>query len=123
VDVVASELRQRVLDVSRVFGNAVDLAVDRITELGILRFQQQVDVLAQVAAAPLKALLAETFLDEPVELKHRQAQREVSIRWFYRADPKLENLLAAGEVRLRLKEEHAVREVFDVGVVAIVQSA
>src|SRR5260370_41907933 len=53
----------------------------------------------------------------------RGAEREMAILRFDRTDPYLKNLLTAAEIRIGLKLKHSAWEVFDVSVVAVVQTA
>src|SRR5215813_11550057 len=40
-----------------------------------------------------------------------------------RPDPDLEDLLLASQVRLRLEPEHSLREILDVGIIAVFEAA
>src|SRR2546423_8384384 len=103
--------------------DAVVATVERVTELRVLRGGQDVDVLEQKIARRFKRFLRHSVSHQLVIFVERGAQREMSIHRLDGSNPDLENLLLASKVRVWLKLKHAAREIFYVGVVAVVQTA
>ena len=101
----------------------VHLLVDGVAEGAALRRGQERGVLAEKGARRLEVGLQHAVPEERVELVAGDAQGEVRLLGRDGPDPDLEQLRAARQVRRGLRPEHAVGEVLEVGVVAVVHAA
>src|SRR5262249_47412294 len=77
----------------------------------------------QILAGDLKFLPRKAVADKLVEFIKGGPESEVAVLRFDRTNPDLKDLLRAREVGIGLELEHAARKIFDVGVVAVVQSS
>src|SRR5207244_4292174 len=86
-------------------------------------FGQHINVFRQELTGRFKVILRQPVLRKLVQFIKRRSQREQPVLRLDRANPNLEDLLLAIEVRIRMKLEHPSREVLNVSVVAVVQSS
>src|SRR5215213_5118438 len=123
VHVGERELREPFAHEGGVLGRAVVAAVERVAEPRVLRRRQDVRVLRKEVSNGLEVRLLHPLAHELVVLVERGAQYEVRVLRLDGPNPDLEYLRRAPEVRVGRELEHAAREVFDVGVVAVVKPA
>src|SRR2546423_1461179 len=98
IDVFCGQFCERIAYVSAVIRDSVVQTVDRVAEFSLLGLDEQVHVLGQEGARPLKNLRGESVADQLVEFIDREAQREVRRRRWHWPDPDLEDLLVSSQV-------------------------
>src|SRR2546422_2089924 len=112
----STEVITKVLDM-------IKAAVESVAKPGILRLQKDVDILGKKIARRFEAFAGESLSHEFVILVKCGAQCKVAVLRFDWPNPDLKDLLATGEVRFRLQEEHPARKIFDIRVIAIIEAA
>ncbi len=121
VHVAHRQFRQALGHVLHKPARAVVIAVDRITQLPTLGVGQEARILGQEVSRCLESRRVNPLFHEPLQLVDRHPGRKMGILVSpQRPQPDLKNLLFTAQVSIRLELKHAAREVFDIGIVAIV---
>src|SRR5688572_8348498 len=122
VNVSQRQFRKLLTHVRRKILNLVVATVQRVTKLGVLRGGQDVDEFHQELARRFKIVRGHSIPHQLVIFVKCCTQSEVTVLRLDRANPDLENLLLAAQVRIGLELKHATWKIFYVGVVAVIQS-
>src|SRR5688572_15477147 len=97
--------------------------VQRVAERGALCLQKDIDEFHQELPRRFERFGRETVAHELVEFIQRRAERENRLLGGHGPQPDLKDLFLPREVWVGLKLVHPAREIFDVSVVAVVETA